>query len=128
MLKSLDNLIKHMQEEHPDAEFFGDSCFFDVNRKVISQKCFLCGKELLNNEEEIIALRSLISEWIDRFNDVSFEVQNTVLAGNGWTHGERGGLWGWTDPNTNVHYLAKEAIVLQKLRGRKRDTEPLPYN
>jgi len=78
--------------------------------------------------EEIITLRSLISEWIDRFNDVSFDIQNTVLAGNGWTQEEQDGLWGWTDPNTNVHYLAKEAIAIQRLRGRKQDTEPLPYN
>ena len=78
--------------------------------------------------EEVIALRSLISEWIDRFNDVSFDIQNTVLAGNGWAQKEQDGLWGWIDPNTKVHYLPKDAIALQRLRSRKRDTEPLAYN
>ena len=52
MFESLNNLIKHMQEEHPDAECFGDSCYFDVTNKVISQKCFICGKELVNKKEE----------------------------------------------------------------------------
>lgn len=79
--------------------------------------------------EEVIDLRSLISEWSDRFNDVSLDIQDTVLAGNGWVQEEQDGLLGWIDPNTNVHYLPKDAIALQRLRAKKRFArEPLAYN
>ena len=52
MIKSLSILMKHMEEEHPDSKIFGDSCCFDLNsNKVYSQKCFICGKELIEQEK-----------------------------------------------------------------------------
>lgn len=54
MINSLNILIKHMEEEHPDSKIFRDSCCFDINRKVISQKCFICGKELIINKDKDI--------------------------------------------------------------------------
>jgi hypothetical protein len=54
MFESFSNLIKHFEEEHPDATCFGDSCCFDVDGTVKSQKCFLCGKELVNQNSVIL--------------------------------------------------------------------------
>jgi len=42
--------MKHMEEEHPDSEYFGDSMCGDSNG-IISQKCFICGKELIEQEK-----------------------------------------------------------------------------
>jgi hypothetical protein len=50
MLESLSVLAKHMSEVHPDKEYFGDSCVSNSEGKIISQKCFICGKELVEEE------------------------------------------------------------------------------
>jgi len=51
MFKSLIILAEHMKKEHPDSEWFGDSIIADNNNNniIISQKCQICGKELVND-------------------------------------------------------------------------------
>jgi hypothetical protein len=55
MFKSFRRLAKHMEEEHPNSKVWGDSMWY-LNGKSQSQKCFLCGKELIeeNKEEECL--------------------------------------------------------------------------
>jgi len=52
MFKSLDRLGKHMEEEHPNSTCWGDSIVGGIEGIIISQKCFLCGKELVETKEE----------------------------------------------------------------------------
>jgi len=95
-----------------------------------SDRMTLAANQMLvrGGNKEVAELRKLITEWSDRFNDISFDIQNAVLAGNSWVQETQDNLLGWIDPNTGVHYLAKDALALQRLRSRKRDTEPLAYN
>lgn len=72
-------------------------------------------------------LRSLIKEYSEKHVDMSLDCQRCVLAGNGWIEKTIDGLYGWIDPDTNEHYFPKDAIFLQVLRDRKRDTEPHAY-
>lgn len=54
MFLNFDLLIKHMIEEHPDSNHFGDSAMSDENGKVIFQKCQLCGKILVGEKEDMV--------------------------------------------------------------------------
>lgn len=96
-----------------------------------SDRMTVAANMMLNRggDEEKIKLRAMLSEWHSRFIDTAFDIQDTLLAGNGWVQKGQDGMFGWIDPTTNVHYLPKDAIALQRLRIRKRfEREPLPYN
>jgi len=44
------NIAKHMREKHPNAKHFGDSVILDKTGKILSQKCQLCGEELIGEQ------------------------------------------------------------------------------
>lgn len=46
MLDTLGNIGRHMIETHPNIKYFGDT-IIEKNGKVTSQKCQICGEELI---------------------------------------------------------------------------------
>lgn len=48
VFNSLSILATHMQEAHPDSENWGDSCMTGPDGQILFQKCFLCGKALID--------------------------------------------------------------------------------
>jgi uncharacterized OB-fold protein len=47
MFSGFDTLMKHMAEEHPNSIWYGDSVVSFLSGEIISQKCQICGKELV---------------------------------------------------------------------------------
>lgn len=50
MIKSLVNLFDHMLAFHPDAQYWGDSGVIGQDGRMKTQKCFLCGVELIKDD------------------------------------------------------------------------------
>ena len=46
MLDTLGNIGRHMVEKHPNVKYFGDT-IIEKNGKITSQKCQICGEELI---------------------------------------------------------------------------------
>ncbi len=42
-------LMKHMEDEHPNSKWYGDSVWGTLDGQTISQICQICGKELVSH-------------------------------------------------------------------------------
>ena len=49
-LNSWQRLLQHMENEHPTSSWFGDSTW-TLEGETISQKCQICGRELIDRKE-----------------------------------------------------------------------------
>lgn len=47
-----DLLAKHTEEKHPNTTNFGDTAIYDEKGVLVSQRCFICGEELVPSPEE----------------------------------------------------------------------------
>lgn len=50
MLSSFVRIMQHMEDKHPDSQYWGDSGIIGSDGEMESQKCFLCGEELIKVE------------------------------------------------------------------------------
>lgn len=117
-----------MAEKHPDVKYFGDIVRMDSDGKLTSQKCQLCGEELVDAGGRICQLGSCPSHFIDpdtqRIVKASIEgIKNSTL----FLHLHKAGIENEPIPCFQFGYaiLADKPIALLVPRGTELSTKML---